>query len=92
MPEEEVEQRDGQPSGNLADEETVKTRRSFFTKRNVLIALGASLVAVFLLVFLSVFLYRGGVGDNYIKASSLRRWPTSGSTSMPMYFGSPFRL
>ena len=68
MPEEEVEQRDGQPSGEIPAEETVKSRRSFFTKRNVLIVLGASLVTVLLLILLSVFLYRGGVGDTYIKA------------------------
>jgi len=69
MPEDEVEQRDGKPSGEIpAEEKTVKRRRSFFTKRNVLIAFGASLIAILLLILLAVFLYRGGVSDNYIKA------------------------
>src|SRR5215211_7638237 len=69
MPEEEVEQRDGQTAReNPADEVTITRRRSFLTKRNVLIALCASLVTILLLVLLAVFLYRGGVGDNYIKA------------------------
>jgi translocation and assembly module TamB len=70
MPDEEVEQRDvDEPAGtNPPDEEAPARRRSFFTKRNALIALGAAALGVVLLVVVAVFLYRGGVADTYIKA------------------------
>lgn len=67
MPDEEVEQREeNEQEAPPADEPAPK--RSFLTKRNALIALGAAVLGVVLLVVVGVFLYRGGVADSYVKA------------------------
>ena len=75
MPDEEVEQREENSAvGNPAEEEKqVKRRRPYFTKRNLLIGLGVSAAAILLLIFLGVFLYRGGLADSYIRAQFVSR-------------------
>lgn len=67
MSDEEVEQPERSPdTGNK--EEPVKRRRHIFTRRNLLLIFGLLAVSALLLAVLAVFLYRGGVGDTYIKA------------------------
>lgn len=69
MADEEVEQReDKDPGTSPPAEETPPKTRSFFNRRKGLIALGIVALSAVLLVILSIFLYRGGVADTYIKA------------------------
>ncbi|MGD9563990.1 MAG: translocation/assembly module TamB domain-containing protein [Pyrinomonadaceae bacterium] len=70
MPDEEVEQReDNGPAGtNPPEEKEPAARRSFFTKRNALIALGLGAAAAVVIVVIGALLYRGGIADSYIKA------------------------
>lgn len=71
MADEEVEQREvNEPAGTNppTEEPPPPARRSFFTKRNGLIALGIVALGAVVLVFTGIFLYRGGVADTYVKA------------------------
>lgn len=68
MPDE-VEQRE-EENGSEPEpgEETPRRRRRLLSRRNILLALASTGLGLVLLAVLVVFLYRGGVGDTYIKA------------------------
>lgn len=69
MPDEEVEQREDNEQGTEpAEEPTPEKRRRFFTKRRVALLFGLTALGAVLLIVIAVFLYRGGVGDTYIRA------------------------
>ncbi len=69
MPDEDIEQREERgPDERPADDSTPLEPRRYFTRRNIGIALGLFALAAVLIFIFGIFLYRGGVADNYIKA------------------------
>lgn len=69
MPDEDIEQREERgPDERPADDSTPLEPCRYFTRRNIGIALGLFALAAVLIFIFGIFLYRGGVADNYIKA------------------------
>ena len=68
MPEENTEQIDDETAEEpVADKPRARFRRSFFTRRNLVVILGLSLVITGLAAIITVVLYRNGVADQYVK-------------------------
>lgn len=69
MPEEEVEQREENgPDGDRNDAASPPSKRALLTRRNIGVAAGIAAVAAIILLLLSVFLFRTGYADRYVKA------------------------
>ncbi len=68
MSDEQVEQTEGNgPEEALREDAPVRSRRPFFSRRNLAVMLGLAAVGIIVLSILAVVLYRTGVGDRFVK-------------------------